>query len=77
MNSRERLLTVMRGEIPDCVPANPDISNMVPVLLTGRPFWDVYIHLGPPLWKAYIYQSNITNWLISVAFSEMKFPGTP
>src|SRR5512138_963422 len=54
MNSRERLLTVMRGEIPDCVPASPDVSNMVPCRLTGKPFWDVYVYQDPPLWKAHI-----------------------
>jgi uroporphyrinogen decarboxylase len=54
MNSRERLLAVMRGEIPDCVPACPDISNMVPARMTGKPFWDIYVYQDPPLWKAHI-----------------------
>jgi uroporphyrinogen decarboxylase len=54
MNSRERLLTLLKGEIPDCVPVCPDISNMVPAKLTGKPFWDIYIYQDPPLWKAYI-----------------------
>lgn len=54
MTSRERLLTVLRGEIPDCVPCSPDISNMVPCRLTGKPFWDIYVYQNPPLWKAHI-----------------------
>jgi uroporphyrinogen decarboxylase len=54
MTKRERLLAVLRGEIPDCVPACPDISNMVPAKLTGKPFWDIYLFQDPPLWKAYI-----------------------
>ena len=54
MNSRERLLAVMRCEIPDCVPACPDISNMIPARLTGKPFWDIYVHQDPPLWKAHL-----------------------
>jgi uroporphyrinogen decarboxylase len=54
MNSRERILAVLRGEIPDCVPACPDISNMVPAKLTGKPFWQIYVYQDPPLWKAYI-----------------------
>jgi hypothetical protein len=54
MNSRERLLTLLKGKIPDCVPVCPDISNMVPAKLTGKPFWDIYIYQDPPLWKAYI-----------------------
>jgi uroporphyrinogen decarboxylase len=54
MTSRERLLAVLHGRLPDCVPVCPDISNMVPARLTGKPFWDVYVYQDPPLWKAYI-----------------------
>ena len=54
MTSRERILAVLRGEMPDYVPVCPDISNMIPARMTGKPFWDVYLHQDPPLWKAYI-----------------------
>jgi uroporphyrinogen decarboxylase len=54
MNKRERLLKVLHRELPDCVPVCPDISNMVPARLTGKPFWDIYLFQDPPLWKAYI-----------------------
>jgi uroporphyrinogen decarboxylase len=54
MNNRERLLKVLHRELPDCVPVCPDISNMVPARLTGKPFWDIYLFQDPPLWKAYI-----------------------
>ena len=54
MTHRERLIAVMRGEIPDCVPVCPDISNMIPCRLTGKPFWDIYVYQNPPLWKAYL-----------------------
>ncbi len=54
MTPRERLLTVLRGEIPDCVPVAPDFSNMIPARLTGRPFWDLYLYNDPPIWQAYI-----------------------
>jgi uroporphyrinogen decarboxylase len=54
MNSRERLLTVLRGGIPDCVPVAPDFSNMIPARLTGKPFWDLYLYNDPPIWEAYI-----------------------
>jgi dienelactone hydrolase len=54
MNSRERLRAVLAGQIPDRIPVCPDISNMVPARLTGKPFWDIYVHQDPPLWKAYI-----------------------
>ena len=54
MNPRERLLTVLRGKIPDCVPVAPDFSNMIPARLTGKPFWDLYLYNNPPSWEAYI-----------------------
>ncbi len=54
MTSRERLLAVIRGEIPDCVPVAPDTSNMIPARLTGKPFWDIYLYQEIPIWKAYI-----------------------
>jgi uroporphyrinogen decarboxylase len=54
VTSRERLLACLRREIPDCVPVEPDISNMVPCRLTGKPFWDIYVYEDPPLWRAHI-----------------------
>ncbi|MFH1538334.1 MAG: uroporphyrinogen decarboxylase family protein [bacterium] len=54
MTPRERFLTAIRNEQPDMVPVVPDISNMIPCRLTGKPFWDVYLFQNPPLWKAYI-----------------------
>jgi len=54
MNSRERLLIAMTGGRPDRVPCTPDFSNMIPCRLTGKPFWDIYLHNDPPLWQAYI-----------------------
>ncbi|MCK5852767.1 hypothetical protein KAH27_07025 [bacterium] len=54
MTSKERLITVLKGEIPDCVPVAPDVSNMIPARLTGKPFWDLYLYNDPPIWEAYI-----------------------
>jgi uroporphyrinogen decarboxylase len=54
MTSRERLLTVLAGKVPDCVPVAPDFSNMIPARLTGKPFWDLYLFNDPPIWEAYI-----------------------
>ena len=54
MNNRERLLTVLRGDVPDCVPVAPDFSNMIPARRTGKPFWDLYLYNDPPIWEAYI-----------------------
>lgn len=54
MTSKERMLTAMVGKQPDMVPVAPDISNMIPCRLTGKPFWDIYHKSNPPLWRAYI-----------------------
>lgn len=54
MTPRERLLQVIGGRIPDCVPVAPDFSNMIPARLTGKPFWELYLYNNPPSWKAYI-----------------------
>ncbi len=54
MTSRERLLALLRGDIPDCVPVMPDTSNMIPARLTGKPFWDLYLYNDPPIWEASI-----------------------
>lgn len=54
MTSRERMLTAFRCGIPDRVPVSPDVSNMIPARLTGKPFWDIYLHEDPPLWRAYV-----------------------
>lgn len=54
MTSRERMLAALRNERPDRIPVAPDISNMIPCRLTGKPFWDIYANEEPPLWRAYI-----------------------
>lgn len=60
MNACRRLPT-------DRVPVAPDISNMVPARLTGKPFWNVYFDENPPLWKAYLDAADyfdIDAWFI-------------
>lgn len=54
MTAKERMLIAICNGKPDRVPACPDISNMIPCRLTGKPFWDIYLYESPPLWKAYI-----------------------
>ena len=66
MTSKERMLLAMRNEQPDCVPVAPDISNMIPCRLTGKPFWDIYLYHDPPLWQAYIQAARhfgLDGWL--------------
>lgn len=53
MTSKERVLTAIRNQVPDRIPVMPDISNMIPCRLTGKPFWEVYLYNNPGLYKAY------------------------
>ena len=62
MTSRERLTAVLRGEIPDCVPVAPDTSNMIPVKMTGLPFWDVYLYKKIPAVES-VYRLCEIFWL--------------
>jgi hypothetical protein len=54
MTPRQRLQETMANRKADRVPATPDITCMVPVRLSGRTYFDVFIHDDPPLWRAYI-----------------------
>lgn len=47
MTSKERFLTALQNSKPDQVPVAPDISNMIPCKLTGKPFWEIYIVQDP------------------------------
>jgi len=61
MTPRQRLLTVIDGKIPDCVPVAPDFSNMIPAKLMGKPFWDLYLYNDPPIWEAFIECARFFN----------------
>ena len=54
LTSRERMLLAIGNREPDVVPVAPDMSNMIPCRLSGKPFWDVYLYKDPPLWRAYL-----------------------
>lgn len=54
MTSSERLLTVLRGGLPDRVPCAPDTSQMIPARLVGGPVYNISLYQNPPPWKAYI-----------------------
>jgi uroporphyrinogen decarboxylase len=59
LTPKERMLAAMRREEPDRVPVAPDISNMVPAKLTGKPFWKIYRDRDPPLWRAYLRAARL------------------
>jgi len=48
------MIRAVFNEQPDMVPVSPDISNMIPCKLTGKPFWDIHLYQDPPLRQAYI-----------------------
>jgi len=54
MTGRERIMTVLRNQQPDRVPATQDISIMIPCRLTGKPFWEIEVNENPSLTLAYI-----------------------
>lgn len=54
MTSRERMVTAMRNGKPDRVPVSPDMSNMIPARMTGRPFWDMYLYSTPTFEEAQV-----------------------
>ncbi len=73
LTSRERMLLAMTNQQPDRVPVAPDISNMIPCRLTGRPFWDVYYFEDPPLWQAYIDAANYFGIDAWFTYGSMQF----
>jgi len=61
----------MRRKIPDTVPVSPDISNMIPCRLTGKPYWDIYLYGNPPLSEAYmaaVRKFDFEAWMIHHPF---------
>jgi uroporphyrinogen decarboxylase len=77
MTSRERMLAAINNQVPDRVPVAPDISNMIPCRLTGKPFWEVYYFGEPSLWEAYvdaIRYFGIDGWFIDGSM-RYRWPG--
>lgn len=75
MKPRERLLTVLNGGIPDCVPVAPDISNMIPAKMTGLPFWDLYLYKKIPIWEAYIRAAKYFDFdSVMDGYFPLRFP---
>ena len=69
MTSKERMLIAMKNGQADMVPVAPDMSNMIPCKLTGKPFWDIYLYRDPPREMAYIdavKHFGFDGWLNSV-----------
>jgi uroporphyrinogen decarboxylase len=77
------MLITMRHGKADRVPVAPDMSNMIPARLTGKPFWDIYLYQDPPLWKAYIDAvkyfgfDGFLDYQVRVAFPDEVAPPDP
>ncbi|MBU4450159.1 MAG: hypothetical protein KKE35_02575 [Actinobacteria bacterium] len=54
MTSRERITKAFRNEIPDRVPVSPELWDVIPIRVSGRPFYEVggTSFAKIPLWKA-------------------------
>lgn len=67
------MLAAMWLEEPDTVPVSPDISNMIPAKLLGKPLYDVYVFNDPPLWKGYmkaVKTFKFDAWFLYAALGE-------
>ena len=74
LSSKERLKIAIANGKADRVPSIPDFSNMIPCKLTGKPFWDIYLHNNPTLFEAYcraVEYYDIDGW--NVVWSGVDF----
>lgn len=79
MTPKERFLTAIRNQVPDRVPATPDISNYIPCKRTGLPFWDIYFFEQIPLWRAYLAAAEcygMEAWIASAAYAPLLYAPT-
>lgn len=70
------MLTAFRRGKPDRVPVSPDISNMIPAKLTGKPFWEIYLYQDPPLSEAYmeaLEKYGFDGWYIYGGGEELSY----
>jgi uroporphyrinogen decarboxylase len=54
-SARDNIIITLNNKIPDYVPCCPDISNMIPAKMTGKPFWEIYLNNDPPLGLAQVF----------------------
>jgi len=80
LNSKERLMITIAGGKADRVPVTPDLSNMIPAKMTGKPFWEIYMNNNPALYRAYCKAAKyygIDGWYQSydaVSFKQKNDP---
>lgn len=77
MTGKERMLAAMWLEEPDTVPVSPDVSNMIPAKLLGKPLYDIYVFDDPPLWEGYleaVRAFKFDAWFIYASLGEGALP---
>jgi len=52
MTSKERVLSALSLTQPDYVPVAPDLYEMVPIRLSQKDSWHIFVYNDPPIWKA-------------------------
>src|SRR5512133_3300787 len=87
MTGRARMLAAFAHQKPDHVPVSPDISAMVPVRLSGRPFDAMFLdgqpHYGyasASVAQAYVdavKYYGMDGWYIYGGLPEIASPGRP
>src|SRR5512133_1384740 len=87
MTGRARMLAAFAHQKPDYVPVSPDISAMVPVRLTGRPFDEMFLDGKPhngyasaSVAQAYVdavKYYGMDGWYIYGGLPEIASPGRP
>lgn len=76
MTSKERILKAIKREKPDHVPVVPDLFQMVPIRLSGKPSWNILVYQDPPIWKAitdaYRYYEVDAFYVVSVPLAKTR-----
>jgi hypothetical protein len=54
MTPKERITIAFRNQKPDMVPVSPELWDVIPIRVSGRPFWEIggTSFAKIPLWKA-------------------------
>jgi uroporphyrinogen-III decarboxylase len=75
MTSKERLLTAMRGGVPDTVPVQIGTYEMIPAKRTGLPWWDIFLYGKVELWRYRVDIIKELDWDGYLFFSLKSEPG--
>ncbi|MGQ9629547.1 MAG: uroporphyrinogen decarboxylase family protein [bacterium] len=78
MTGKERMLAAYRCEEPDTIPVAPELWYLVPMLLTGRPFYEVMTPIATtPLWQVQLNAAKYFGAEAWIAASLGNSPKSP